>query len=61
MAKPKYKIRNGETMAFPGLPGVLYTNEHLNGPNGEMIVRAMKKLDTKAKASNFEKLVEEVK
>lgn len=55
--KKKYRIKNGDTLAFPGLNGVTYTNEHLNGKDSEMIVRVMKKIDPKA----FDKLIEEVK
>lgn len=59
MSKPKYRIKNGDTVAYPGL--ATYTKEHMEGPNAEMIVMAMKKTDAKLKKDNFSKLIEEVK
>lgn len=54
-AAPKYKIKSGAlSFGFPGLPGVEYTEEHLNGKDGEMIVGVMKKLNSRI----FEKLIE---
>lgn len=57
-ALPKYKIKgSAKAIGFPGLPGVEYTEDHLNGEHGEMIVGVMKKKN----AAVFAKLVEEVK
>ena len=54
----KYKIKgSAKAIGFPGLPGVEYTEDHLNGEHGEMIVGVMKKKN----AAVFAKLVEEVK
>ena len=55
---PKYKIKASTgILTLPAFPGVEYTDLHLNGEHGEMIVRAMKKKH----ADLFEKLVEETK
>ncbi len=57
-ASPKYKIKgSAKSFMMPGFPGAEYTEAHLNGEHGEMIVRAMKKKNPEM----FAKLVEEVK
>lgn len=57
-ASPKYKIRgSAKSFGIPGFPDAEYTEDHLNGEHGEMIVRALKKKN----AAAFAKLVEEVK
>lgn len=61
-AKTKYRIRSGaKNITYPGLAE--YTQDALDGDNGDMIVAAMKKTDAKKEAwnGNFEKLIEVVK
>lgn len=61
-SKSKYRIKSGATsITYPGLAE--YTQDALDGGHGDMIVKAMKKTDSKKKEwnGNFEKLIEEVK
>lgn len=60
--KPTYRIKSGAaSVIYPGLAE--YSQDALNGANGDMIVKAMKNTDKKKKEwnGNFEKLIEEVK
>jgi len=57
-SKVKYKIKaSSGILEMPGFPNAQYTDLHLNGDHGDMIVRAMKKKN----ADLFAKLVEELK
>lgn len=61
-SKPKYRIKSGAaSIAYPGLAE--YSIDALNGPNGDIIVKAMKNTDKKKKEwnGNFDKFIEEVK
>lgn len=59
-ASPKYRIKSGaKSVMYPGLAE--YTQDHLDGEHGAMIVKAMKKIDAKLGKNNFEQLIEEVK
>ena len=44
---------------YPGLAE--YTQDHLNGPHSDIIIKAMKKTDAKINKDNFSLLIEEVK
>lgn len=61
-SKTKYRIKSGaKSITYPGLAE--YTQDQLDGEYGDMIVKAMKKTDSKRKEwnGNFEKLIEESK
>lgn len=59
-APVKYKIKNGDVLAYPGFKAQV-TNDHLNGPNSETFIKAFKKLDEKSKKNDFDRLIETVK
>ena len=61
---PKYKLKlrgEAKSIVYPGFRGVEYTQSHIDGPHGDTIIAAFKKMDKKMKQDNFSKFVEEVK
>jgi len=60
VSAPKYRIKSGAaSVMYPGLAE--YTQDHLNGPHSDIIIKAMKKTDAKINKDNFSLLIEEVK
>ncbi len=59
---PKYKLKvmgDAKSVAIPKFAEI--TVDHMSGPNAQLFVDAVKKLDAKNKTNFFEKYFEEVK